>query len=55
VLPLITTLTMFLRIMRTILNYPQARPTLWRYLTHGYEVGQSRACCSAGALRRSCS
>lgn len=27
-------------LMRTMLHYPEAWPTLWRNLSHGYEVGQ---------------
>jgi len=34
------TLIMFPWLTRTMLHYPSAWPTLWRNLTHGYEVGQ---------------
>jgi ubiquinone biosynthesis protein COQ4 len=37
---LINTLMIFPWMMRTMLHYPQAWPTLWRNLAHGYEVGQ---------------
>jgi ubiquinone biosynthesis protein COQ4 len=37
---LINTLIIFPWLTRTMLHYPAAWPTLWRNLTHGYEVGQ---------------
>ena len=36
----VNTLIMFPWMTRTMLHYPGAWPTLWRNLTHGYEVGQ---------------
>lgn len=36
----INTFIIFPWLMRTMLHYPQAWPTLWRNLTYGYEVGQ---------------
>lgn len=36
----VNTLIMFPWMTRTMLHYPAAWPTLWRNLTHGYEVGQ---------------
>lgn len=36
----INTFIIFPWLMRTMLHYPEAWPTLWRNLTHGYEIGQ---------------
>jgi len=36
----INTFIIFPWLLRTMLHYPEAWPTLWRNLTHGYEVGQ---------------
>jgi ubiquinone biosynthesis protein Coq4 len=36
----LNTLTTFPWMIRTMLHYPAAWPTLWRNLTHGYGVGQ---------------
>ena len=36
----LNTLTTFPWMIRTMLHYPAAWPTLWRNMTHGYEVGQ---------------
>lgn len=37
-------LIIFPWLMRTMLHYPAAWPTLWRNLSHGYEVGAQSAC-----------